>query len=84
VDNQAAIIATHSFDAKRTHYVMDRFHDILLKALTALDVNTISIRSTPGHVSVGIEGNEIADVEAQKVAQGLTSDATALRTLRKG
>ncbi|KAG1795387.1 uncharacterized protein HD556DRAFT_1192796, partial [Suillus plorans] len=76
VDNQAAIRATHSFDTTPAHYLMDRFHETLLSALTVQDSNTIPIRWTPGHV--GIEGNEAADAEAKEAARGLTSETKSL------
>jgi ribonuclease HI len=83
-DNQAALAAAATPGSNSGHYLANLF---LTAANTIRKANgtsnySLMLRWTAGHVE--IEGNELADVEAKKAAEGTTSEAAALpRFLRK-
>jgi ribonuclease HI len=83
VDNQAALKALASNFSKPSQYLAAE----ALRATAHLRKTkgkkySLTLRWTVGHT--GIPGNEEADVEARKVAEGATSDAANLpKTLRK-
>ncbi|KAG2029191.1 hypothetical protein BDR03DRAFT_881577 [Suillus americanus] len=71
-DNQAAIRATLAFQSKPGRYLMDKFHDDLRLLLPAENDGKLTVRWSAGHI--GTPGNEQADEQAKKAAQGETSD----------
>ena len=83
VDNQAAIKAMSSKFNKPGHYLAAEAYGIAARLRKSKGKKfSLTLRWTPGHV--GIPGNEEADEEAKKAADGLTSDASQLpKILRK-
>lgn len=79
IDNQATIKATTLIWPAPGHYILDSFHYHLVELLNKHPQIHITIRWTPGHQ--GIEGNEMADKEAKKAAEGNSSNATRLPEL---
>ncbi|KIJ04479.1 hypothetical protein PAXINDRAFT_30105, partial [Paxillus involutus ATCC 200175] len=87
IDNQAAIKASNLFSSKSGHYLVDRFRDAAAKLRKSLRCKKkdISICWISGHD--GVEGNEKADEEAKKAAEGTRHSSPARRLptfLRRG
>lgn len=76
VDNQAAIRSTKAFHSQPGHYLVDQLHDDLRKLIPDDDERKMIIRWTPGHK--GILGNEAADEEAKRAANGESSECREL------
>jgi ribonuclease HI len=79
VDNQAAIQATQLTKPVAGHYLVDIFHKRVSRALERHEDLRLVVQWVPGHE--GIDGNEIADVEAKRAARGKTSSARRLPIL---
>jgi ribonuclease HI len=77
-DNQAALEAFHSNLRKPAHNAAREIlrQGIMLQKQTRGKKYALTLRWTAGHV--GIPGNEIADKEARKAAEGLSSDKPLL------
>lgn len=84
VDNQAVLAAAATPGNRSGHYLANAFLTAAfnLRKIRGTTKYALTLRWTAGHVK--IEGNEQADEEAKKAAEGTTSDKKALpKTLRK-
>jgi ribonuclease HI len=84
-DNQAALTAINSGMTKSGQHLAAVIHNTIKKLLPKKGTNSrfrLTFRWSAGHV--GIEGNETADAEAKKAAEGESSDKKDLPSyLRK-
>ena len=78
IDNQAALEAYHSSMRKPAHHVAREALRLsnMLKKQTRGKNFSLKLRWTAGHT--GIPGNELADKEAKRAAQGLSSNKNDL------
>ena len=78
IDNQAAIEAFHSSMRKPAHNAAREALRLgnMLKKQTRGNTFSLTLRWTTGHA--GIPGNELADKEAKRAAQGLSSNKSNL------
>lgn len=76
IDNQAAILATQSIRPAPGHHLVDTFHSIIAKVTKKHRGVRLEARWVPGHKD--IMGNEMADVEAKRAAQGESSSTRLL------
>jgi len=75
-DNQAAINVTRSSKGRSGHYLVDGLHNQICEAQRRHRRMALMVRWTPGHK--GIKGNERADDEAKRAAQGESSTDSQL------
>lgn len=81
-DNKPSLQASRLRRPAAGHYLMDELHSRVDAALRKHPNLDLTLRWVPGHVD--IVGNEIADQEAKKAANGVSSDPSRLpRILRK-
>ena len=77
IDNQAAIKSLSSKFNKPGHYLAAEAHQTTAKICKAKgNKYSLAIQWTAGHTN--IPGNEEADVEAKKAAEGITSNSNQL------
>ena len=83
IDNQAALEVYHSSMKKPAHSVAREALRLgnMLKKRTRGKGYSLMLRWTAGHK--GISGNELADKEAKRAAEGLSSDKNSLPTFLK-
>ncbi|KAJ3881817.1 ribonuclease H-like domain-containing protein, partial [Lentinula edodes] len=75
-DSTAAIAASDSARSGPSHYILDIFHSLLTELKSAQPDLRVTISWIPGHL--GVEGNERADEEAKRAAQGRSSPRSCL------
>jgi len=72
VDNQTAIRALVTLDCGPSHYLLDAFHDELTTFHRRNPHAQVTVHWIPGHT--GVRGNEEADGEAKRAADGNVSN----------
>jgi ribonuclease HI len=75
-DNQAALRTTHPTTGASGQYLADGVHEGARAAKKRHENISMDMRWTPSHA--GVEGNEKADAEAKKAAQGQSSSDSHL------
>src|SRR5271168_3360260 len=75
VDNQAAIMRHTNRERSSASYIMDEIYKLASSLVVAYPSVALTVRWTPGHS--GLEGNEAADAEAKKAADGPTNNVNS-------
>jgi ribonuclease HI len=79
VDNQATIKSGDMFSTRPGHYLIDHFRRLVMKLKKASQDRNfkVTVRWISGHD--GVEGNEVADQEAKKAAEGHRNNSARRR-----